>query len=66
LETPCVNICVLDPEAGLCLACGRSIHKIAGWAAMSDGERRAIMAELPGRMQRLEAARARASGGLNA
>ena len=66
LETPCVDICLLDPEAGLCLGCGRSIHEIAGWAAMSDGERRAIMVELPRRMQRLKAARVRASEGLNA
>jgi predicted Fe-S protein YdhL (DUF1289 family) len=41
---------VLDPESGLCLGCGRTIAEIAGWSAMTEVERRRIMAELPGRM----------------
>jgi predicted Fe-S protein YdhL (DUF1289 family) len=57
LETPCVNICLLDNESGLCLGCGRTIAEIAGWAGMSDAERRAVMATLPKRMERLEAAK---------
>jgi predicted Fe-S protein YdhL (DUF1289 family) len=40
LETPCVNICLLDAETGLCVGCGRIIEEIARWAAMTDGERR--------------------------
>jgi predicted Fe-S protein YdhL (DUF1289 family) len=54
LETPCVNVCLLDDETGLCVGCGRTIQEIAGWAALSDAERRAIMATLPARMRRLE------------
>jgi uncharacterized protein len=57
LESPCINICLLDEETGLCKGCGRTIHEIAGWAAMNDSERRAIMAELPGRKLRLERAK---------
>jgi predicted Fe-S protein YdhL (DUF1289 family) len=57
LETPCVNVCLLDEETGHCVGCGRTIAEIAGWASLSDGERRAIMATLPARMQRLEEAR---------
>ena len=57
LETPCVNICLLDSETGLCVGCGRTLAEIAGWAGMSDAERRAVMAALPMRMQRLEEAK---------
>ncbi|MCJ7527609.1 MAG: DUF1289 domain-containing protein [Methyloceanibacter sp.] len=57
METPCVNICLLDSETGLCVGCGRSIAEIAGWASMSDSERRAIMATLSERMERLEQAK---------
>jgi uncharacterized protein len=57
LETPCVNICLLDSETGLCVGCGRSIAEIASWAAMSDSERRAIMAALPARQERREEAK---------
>jgi hypothetical protein len=57
VETPCVNICLLDTETGLCVGCGRSIEEIARWSAMSDTERRAIMRELPARQGRLEEAK---------
>jgi predicted Fe-S protein YdhL (DUF1289 family) len=56
VDTPCVNICLLDPETGHCVGCWRSLAEIAGWASMSDSDRRAIMAELPLRKMRLEAA----------
>lgn len=57
LDTPCINICLLDEETGLCLGCGRSIREIAGWTSMSDAERRAVMAELPARKARMEQAK---------
>ena len=57
METPCVNICLLDSETCLCVGCGRSIEEIASWASMSDRERRAIMAKLAKRMVRLEEAK---------
>jgi uncharacterized protein len=52
LETPCVNICLLDDATGLCAGCGRSIEEIVRWTAMSDKERRDIMASLPRRAER--------------
>jgi predicted Fe-S protein YdhL (DUF1289 family) len=52
LETPCINICLLDDATGTCLGCGRTLAEIAGWAQMSDVERRAVMAALPARIER--------------
>lgn len=49
MQTPCVNICVLDPRSGLCAGCGRTVAEIAAWSGMSDAERSRIMAELPAR-----------------
>ncbi|MDX2259454.1 MAG: DUF1289 domain-containing protein [Hyphomicrobiaceae bacterium] len=49
METPCINICAISTETGLCAGCHRTIHEIAGWARMTAQERRAIMAELPAR-----------------
>jgi len=49
MDTPCVKICTLDHASGLCLGCGRTIEEIARWGALSDDERRRIMAELPAR-----------------
>lgn len=46
IETPCINICSIDPVDGLCEGCRRSVDEIARWTAMSAGERARIMAEL--------------------
>ena len=51
METPCINICLLDSELGLCLGCGRNIDEIANWGSMSDAERRAVMARGPARLK---------------
>jgi len=56
LETPCVNICLLDADLGLCVGCGRTIEEISRWTTMSDRERRAIMAVLPARIERFDKA----------
>lgn len=49
VQSPCVKICVMHPEARLCTGCLRSIEEITGWSRMSDDQRRAIMDELPSR-----------------
>lgn len=48
-----MNVCLLDEKSSLCVGCGRSVDEIAGWAGMSDGQRRAVMAILPERLERL-------------
>jgi len=48
-STPCIQVCVLDPDSGLCLGCGRTIEELARWSAMTEAERKRIMAELPSR-----------------
>jgi predicted Fe-S protein YdhL (DUF1289 family) len=57
-SSPCIKICVVDPLAGLCLGCGRSVAEISLWPEMAETERLAVMATLPARMM---AARSRAA-----
>ncbi|MGD0142627.1 MAG: DUF1289 domain-containing protein [Rhizomicrobium sp.] len=52
IETPCIKVCVLDPASGLCTGCGRSLDEIARWGSMSGEERKRIMGELKGRLDR--------------
>ncbi len=49
IESPCVKICMLHPQTGLCVGCARSGDEIARWGSMSPAERSAIMAALPQR-----------------
>jgi len=53
IATPCVQVCVVDGESGLCLGCYRDLAEVAGWARLSDDERARIMAELPSRRARI-------------
>ena len=49
IKTPCVKVCVVDGESGLCMGCYRKLNEVAGWAKLSDAERETIMGELKGR-----------------
>jgi predicted Fe-S protein YdhL (DUF1289 family) len=53
MESPCINICLMDPDSGLCTGCGRSLDEIGQWYRFTSEERRRIMAELPERMEKL-------------
>ncbi len=49
IQSPCVKLCVVHPEARICVGCFRSIDEIATWSRLTPSERQAIMAELPAR-----------------
>lgn len=49
VESPCVRICVVDPQTRLCIGCHRSMEEIAGWVGMTPEARRAVIADLPTR-----------------
>ncbi|WP_295046529.1 DUF1289 domain-containing protein [uncultured Paracoccus sp.] len=53
IPSPCIRICVIDQPSGLCTGCLRTLDEIAAWAALSDDDRRRIMADLPARRIRL-------------
>jgi predicted Fe-S protein YdhL (DUF1289 family) len=61
IETPCIQVCILEPATRLCRGCGRTLDEIARWSALSDAERRRVMAELPERRARLAATEAAAA-----
>ena len=62
--SPCVNICVIHPDTGLCVGCHRSRDEIAAWAGLTNDERRAVMDTLPGRAGLLKKRRGGRAGKL--
>ena len=54
IESPCVKICVIHPQARLCTGCLRSIDEIGAWSRMSPEARRQVMEELPSRAGQLK------------
>jgi len=53
MKSPCVKVCIMDPERDVCMGCARTLEEIARWAVMSDDERSAVMQALPARRARL-------------
>ena len=49
ISTPCIKVCAVSGQTGLCIGCGRTLQEIARWGAMDEAERKAIMAQLPAR-----------------
>ncbi len=49
IESPCVKVCVVHPEARLCVGCLRTIDEITAWSRMAPETRAQIMADLPSR-----------------
>ena len=53
VESPCINICVMDEATGWCIGCGRTLDEIARWGGTDQTDRDTVMAELPARMEKL-------------
>ena len=62
IETPCVKVCVIDPETQLCIGCGRTRMEIAGWLGMKPDERHRVVLSLPERMDTLTLRKSRRGG----
>lgn len=57
ITTPCIKVCIVDGESGLCLGCYRTLEEIAGWVRLTPEKREAVLTELPGRRGRIDPAK---------
>ncbi len=53
IATPCIKVCVVDGESGLCMGCHRTLAEVAGWTRLTDEARAQVMAEAPSRRARI-------------
>lgn len=42
VPSPCVSVCVMHPQTGLCQGCLRSLDEIGAWSQMSDEAKRLV------------------------
>lgn len=54
IESPCILVCSLDQATGYCFGCGRTREEIGDWLTMTPDTRRAVLAELPARLETVE------------
>jgi len=65
IESPCVRVCVVHPEARICTGCYRSIDEITRWSKMSAEARREVIDALPDRASLLKKRRGGRAARLN-
>jgi predicted Fe-S protein YdhL (DUF1289 family) len=54
ISSPCIKVCAVSGQTGLCIGCGRTLAEIAAWGSLTEAERKAIMGELPARLTAAE------------
>ncbi len=48
--SPCISICQMNPQSGLCLGCHRTIDEIADWSVLSEEEKQAVLSAIDARV----------------
>lgn len=56
VPSPCVSVCTMDPQTGLCAGCWRSLDEIGAWSRMPDESKRQVWQRIQQRLTDLGAA----------
>jgi len=56
--SPCIKVCLVDPEGRICVGCYRTLEELGRWTKMSDSEREALKPTLEARRAAYQAKRA--------
>ena len=43
IRSPCIGLCALNRETGICGGCFRHIDEIIDWTGLNDDEKRAVL-----------------------
>ncbi len=46
VPSPCVNVCQMDPQTGLCRGCLRTLDEIADWMDYTISEKLEVLGRL--------------------
>ena len=49
VASPCINVCRMDAQTGLCVGCYRTIDEIARWSAQGHDEKIAVLTHVEAR-----------------
>ncbi len=44
IESPCIDVCRMNPDTGHCDGCWRTLEEIIAWSRADDKEKRRILA----------------------
>lgn len=52
IPSPCVKVCTMDTERGVCLGCYRTLDEIGSWGAFNVAQKLAVMVKINDRVRR--------------
>ena len=52
VKSPCINICKIDNDSGLCIGCCRYEHEVFNWIHFSDAEKKLILSKIKDRVKK--------------
>ena len=53
VPSPCISLCEMAPDTGLCRGCLRTIDEIIAWSSAADDYKRAVWQEIRRREETL-------------
>ena len=51
VPSPCLSVCVMDPQTDMCAGCWRSLDEIGAWSRMSDEVKRQVWQRIEQRLK---------------
>ena len=45
-DSPCVHVCLMDYDQGLCLGCHRTLDEITHWINFSPEQKQTVLAQI--------------------
>ena len=46
IDSPCIDICIIDPNSGECIGCGRTLDEINNWTNFDNLKKKQILENL--------------------
>ena len=53
MKSPCIKVCQMDPQRGVCMGCCRTLDEIARWGGMTEQQQAEVLEKIPERRSRL-------------
>lgn len=51
IPSPCIGVCMINPDSDLCIGCWRDMDEITGWPKLDDAGRENLLTALKQRQQ---------------
>lgn len=51
VKSPCINICKIDKDSGLCIGCYRNGHEIFNWISFSQKQKKMVLSKISERSE---------------